>query len=159
MIAKALKLAAGNPRKVIYIPYDGGGKAMAGLLTGETQVLSTGLSEAIEMHRAGEIRILAVTAPERLVDTPDIPTLTEQGFDITFANWRGFFAPPGYAQSHYDDMALTIAGVIDTPEFEVVRARNGWAKLHIEGDAFYDYLVSQEAEIGMLMRELGFLRN
>ncbi|HAK51059.1 MAG TPA: tripartite tricarboxylate transporter substrate-binding protein [Gammaproteobacteria bacterium] len=159
VIAKALELAAGNPRKVIYIPYDGGGKAMAGLLTGETQVLSTGLSEAIEMHRAGEIRILAVTASERLVDTPDIPTLTEQGFDITFANWRGFFAAPGYAQSHYDNMALTIAGVIDTPEFEVVRARNGWAKLHIEGDAFYNYLVSQEADIGTLMRELGFLRN
>ena len=158
VIAKALTLAGGNPRKVIYIPYDGGGRAMAGLLTGETQGLSTGLSEAIEMHKAGEIRILAVSAPERLVDTPDIPTLAEQGIDMTFANWRGFFAAPGHSQSHYDNMAMTIKEAIDTPEFEIVRARNGWARLHIQGDAFFDYLVSQEAEIGALMRELGFLR-
>ncbi len=131
---------------------------MAGLLTGETQVLSTGLSEAIEMHKAGAIRILAVSAPERLVDTPDIPTLAEQGIDMTFANWRGFFAAPGHSQSHYDNMAITIKEVIDTPEFEIVRARNGWARLHIQGDAFFDYLVSQEVEIGALMRELGFLK-
>jgi len=43
--AYAFKAAGGDPKKVKYIPYDAGGKAMAGLLSGETSILSTGLSE------------------------------------------------------------------------------------------------------------------
>ncbi len=81
----------------------GGGRAIArlietapaGILNGESQVLSTGLSEAIDMARAGEVRILAVTAASRLKDAPDIPTLKELGYDLEFANWRGFFAAWG----------------------------------------------------------------
>ncbi len=158
VIAQAFKLAGGNPRDVVYIPYDGGGKAMAGLLTGETQLLSTGLSEALEMHRAGEIRILAISADERQDDSPTLPTLKEQGFNVSFANWRGFFAAPGHSEAQYELMRSTLRQVLGTPEFEAVRARNGWARLHIEGDAFYQFLEQQELEIGSLMRELGFLR-
>ncbi|MAI42265.1 MAG: tripartite tricarboxylate transporter substrate binding protein [Candidatus Azotimanducaceae bacterium] len=159
VIAKALSLAGGNPRSVRYIPYDGGGKAMAGLLTGETHVLSTGLSEAIEMHRSGEIRIVAISAPNRLKDRPDIPTLVELGFNMTFANWRGFFAAPGYSQKHYQEMAKVLEKMLNTHDFEIVRARNGWAKLHMENVEFYNYLMEQETQIGSLMRALGFLKN
>jgi putative tricarboxylic transport membrane protein len=158
IIARAFQLAGSDPRKVIYVAYDGGGKALAGILTGESQILSTGLSEAIDMARAGEVRILAVTAPNRLQDAPEIPTLKEMGYDLEFANWRGFFAAPGLAPSRYQEMMNTIAAVIKTESFERVRARNGWSKLHLEGQAFFGYLEDQEREIGGLMRELGFLR-
>lgn len=158
IIAKALQLAGGDPRKVVYVPYDGGGKAMAGILTGETQVLSTGLSEAIDMHRAGEARVIAISAPERLAEAPDIPTLTEQGVDLTFANWRGFFAAPGLKESRYRQMIATIEKVVDTPAFDEVRARNGWSLLHLSGAEFYRFLKEQEREIGALMREIGYLR-
>ena len=158
IIAKALQLAGGNPRKVVYIAYDGGGKAMAGILTGESQVLSTGLSEAIDMARAGEIRILAVTAPERLSDAPDLPVLSEMGYPLEFANWRGFFAAPGLPDSLYQDMMYTVSQIVATEAFEKVRARNGWSSLHMEGQEFYQYLEAQEQDIGNLMRELGFLK-
>lgn len=158
IIARAFQLAGGNPRKVIYVPYDGGGKALAGILTGESQILSTGLSEAIDMARAGEVRILAVTSANRLQDAPDIPTLKELGYNLEFANWRGFFAAPGLSASRYQQMMNTISSVILTDAFEQVRARNGWSNLHIEGESFYQYLENQEREIGELMRELGFLR-
>jgi putative tricarboxylic transport membrane protein len=159
IFAKAIELAGGDPFKVIYVPYDGGGKAMAGILTGETQILSTGLSEAIDMARAGEARIVAVTANERLADAPDVPTLAEQGIALEFANWRGFFAAKGLPEQRYKDMEETIATMLKTPDFETVRARNGWTVLHHEGDAFYQFLEHQEQEIGSLMRQLGFLKN
>lgn len=159
IIARAFQLAGGEPRKVVYVPYDGGGKALAGILTGESHILSTGLSEAINMARAGEVRILAVTAAHRLPEAPLIPTLRELGYELEFANWRGFFAAPGLPESQYQLMMNTISRVISTDEFEQVRARNGWSNLHLEGSAFYEYLENQEDEIGLLMRELGFLRN
>ncbi|MCG2635469.1 MAG: tripartite tricarboxylate transporter substrate binding protein, partial [Gammaproteobacteria bacterium] len=159
VFARALELAGGDPFKVIYVPYDGGGKAMAGILTGESQILSTGLSEAIDMARAGEVRILAVTAGSRLSARPDVPTLRELGIDLEFANWRGFFAAPGLDPARYVDMQETLARLLQTEAFETVRARNGWTVLHHEGEAFYRFLERQEQEIGELMRQLGFLRS
>ncbi len=158
VIAKALQLTGAEPRSVVYVPYDGGGKAMAGLLTGETAVLSTGLSEAIDMYQAGEVRILAVTAPSRLPELPAVPTLIEQAVDFSFANWRGFFAAPGLADQQYAKMAATLEAVVETTAFEEVRARNGWSRLVITNADFYDYLVQQEQEIGILMREIGYLK-
>jgi putative tricarboxylic transport membrane protein len=158
VIARALQLGGGNPRSVVYVPYDGGGKAMAGLLTGETTALSTGLSEAIDMHRAGEARILAVTAPQRLPEIPGVPTLMEQGIAFSFANWRGFFAAPGLSAASYNKMINTVASVTETEAFEEVRKRNGWTRLSLTDQAFYEFLEAQEAEIGTLMRELGYLR-
>lgn len=158
ILARAFELAGAEPRALTYVPYDGGGKAMVGLLTGETQLLSTGLSEAIDMARAGEIRIIAITAPERLPELPLTPTLTEQGLPLTFANWRGFFAAPGLSQNQYQKMRTTIRRVIETPEFETIRSRNGWSLLHHEGRDFYQFLEQQELEIKNLMTKLGFLR-
>ena len=158
VVAKAMQLAGGNPRSIVYVAYDGGGKAMAGLLTGECDALSTGLSEAIEMHRAGEVRILAITAPQRLTELPNVPTLIEAGLPITFANWRGFFAAPGLSDQRYERMINTVEAVVETSEFEEIRSRKGWSRLQLSDQAFYDYLERQEQEIGELMRQLGYLR-
>lgn len=158
VVAKALQLAGGNPRSIVYVAYDGGGKAMAGLLSGECDALSTGLSEAIEMHRAGEVRILAITAPQRLTELPEVPILKESGLALTFANWRGFFAAPGLDEKRYHQMINTVEAVVKTNEFEEIRSRNGWSRLQLSDQAFYDYLERQEQEIGALMRELGYLR-
>lgn len=158
IFAKAIELAGGVPRSVVYIPYDGGGKAMVGLLSGETQLLSTGLSEAIGMARANEVKIIAVTAPTRLDEAADIPTLTELGYPLVFANWRGFFAAKGFVDSHYQRMAETLRKLVDTPEFEQVRKRNGWSRLYLEDQEFYEFLLQQETDMGQLMRELEFLK-
>jgi putative tricarboxylic transport membrane protein len=67
LVAAMVMQAAGeDPTAVNYIPYDAGGEAMAGLLSGEIDALSTGFSEAIALADAGEVRILGVTAPERV---------------------------------------------------------------------------------------------
>ena len=50
-----------------------------------------------------------------------------------------------------------IAKMYDTPEWEEVRARNGWVNIHNSGDDFKTFLEAQEAEIGDLMKTLGFL--
>ena len=158
IFARAIEMAGGDPRQVAYIPYDGGGKAMAGILTGESQILSTGLSEAIAMARAGEVRVIAVTSLNRLADAPTMPTLAEQGYKLEFANWRGLFAAKGLPLSRYQEMQNTLSAVINTPAFEAIRQRNSWTVLHKQGDEFYQFLERQELEIGTLMRQLGFLR-
>jgi putative tricarboxylic transport membrane protein len=156
--AMAMQAAGGDPLQVRYVPYDAGGKAMAGLLSGDTQVLSTGFSEAIGLANQGEVRIIAVTSEKRLEQAPDVPTLKELGYDVSFANWRGFFGPPNLPKAKAVAFQQMLAKMYDTPEWEKIRASRGWQNLYKPGDEFYKFLENQEEVIGKIMRTLGFIK-
>lgn len=155
--AMVFQAAGADPVALKYVPYDGGGKTMAGLLSGEVQAVSTGFSEAVELAKAGEVRIIGVTSPERVDAYADAPTMVEQGNDTTFVNWRGFFAAPGLPADKLAAYQAAIAKMYDTAEWEEVRARNGWVNIHNPGDDFRTFLEQQEQTIGDLMKQLGFL--
>jgi putative tricarboxylic transport membrane protein len=155
--AMVMEAAGKDALGVKYIPYDAGGKAMAALLSGEIAALSTGLSEAIDLANAGEVKIIGVTSDERVPAAPDAMTMKEQGIDTSFVNWRGFFGAPGLPADKTSMYQDAIAKMYDTPEWEVVRARNGWVNIHNPGDDFKAFLEDQEKTIGDLMKKLGFL--
>jgi putative tricarboxylic transport membrane protein len=153
--ARSFQAAGGDPNTLAYINYDAGGDALTGLLSGETQMLSTGLGEVLEQAKAGQLRILAITAPERLELAPDIPTLKEQGFDWEFVNWRGFFGAPGLSDEQADAYAEVLGAMYETDPWEEVRARNGWVDIYKPRAEFVTFLEEQEAETKELLSELG----
>ena len=155
--AMVMQSAGEDPTAFNYIPYDAGGTAMAGLLSGEIQALSTGFSEAVALAGQGEVRILGVTSEERVGAFEDAPTFMEQGIDTTFVNWRGFFGAPGLPDEQLQAYQAAIEAMYETDAWEDVRARNGWVNIHNSGDEFRAFLEAQEQEIGDLMRTLGFL--
>jgi putative tricarboxylic transport membrane protein len=155
--AMVMEAAGKDALDVKYIPYDAGGKAMAALLSGEIAALSTGFSEAVDLANAGEVKIIGVTSDARVDAFGDAPTMMEQGIDITFVNWRGFFAAPGLPAEQLTAYQSAISAMYDTPEWEEVRARNGWVNIHNSGDDFRTFLEAQETVIGDLMKKLGFL--
>ncbi|WP_299650583.1 tripartite tricarboxylate transporter substrate binding protein [uncultured Tateyamaria sp.] len=155
--AMVMEAAGKDALGVKYIPYDAGGKAMAALLSGEIAALSTGFSEAVDLANAGEVKIIGVTAPERVDAAPDAMTMKEQGIDTEFVNWRGFFAAPGLPEAQLAAYQDALTKMYDTPEWEEVRARNGWVNIHNNGDDFNAFLEEQEKVIGDLMKKLGFL--
>lgn len=152
--AQIFQAAGGDPKAVRYVPYDAGGKALAGLLTGEVDVLSTGFGEVLEKHKSGQVKIIAVTSKDPV---EGIPSLQSMGVDAFFANWRGFFGAPNLDKAKVDAMQDVLKKMYDTPEWEAVRARNGWTNLYQPGDEFKTFLEKQEKIIGSLMREMGFL--
>lgn len=156
--AMVILAAGGDPLKLKYVPYDAGGKAMAGMLSGDTQLLSTGFGEALGLANQGEVRILAVTSDERLSQAPDVPTVKELGYDVTFANWRGFFGIPGLSKDKAEAYQAVLEKMYDTPEWEEIRKQRGWQNLYNAGDDFYAFLEGQEKAIGDIMRQLGFLQ-
>ncbi|SHG91869.1 putative tricarboxylic transport membrane protein [Cognatiyoonia sediminum] len=155
--AMVMEAAGKDALGVKYIPYDAGGNAMAALLSGEIAALSTGFSEAVDLANAGEVKIIGVTADERVDAYADAPTMKEQGIDTTFVNWRGFFGAPGLPDDKLAMYQDAIAKMYETPEWEEVRARNGWVNIHNPGDDFQSFLEEQEQVIGDLMKKLGFL--
>ena len=153
--ALAFQAAGANPNDVAYIPYDAGGKALAGLLSGETQIISTGLGEL--MGARDQVRIIGITAPDRVADAPDAPTLKEQGYDVQFVNWRGFFGPPGMSSKDKKAIAKMLGDVQKTPEWEAVRARNAWVNIYNPDKKFVKFLKTQTKEMTALMKKLGVI--
>jgi tripartite-type tricarboxylate transporter receptor subunit TctC len=81
--------------KLLHVPYTGAGPAVVGLLGGNIDAVATGPSTVIQHVKAGTVRVLASWGDRRLVSLPDVPTLSESGFDAVFFQWSGLFAPAG----------------------------------------------------------------
>jgi len=81
--------------KMLHIPYTGAGPAVVGLLGGNIDAVASGPSTVIQHVKAGTVRVLASWGDHRLASLPDVPTLSESGFNAVFFQWSGLFAPAG----------------------------------------------------------------
>jgi len=157
VLALALEAADLPVRAGRYVPYDGGGKAMLALLGGEVELLSSGLGESMAFVAAGEARALAVTSATRIPALPDVPTLTELGYPVVFANWRGLFGSPRMPPAIRQALVDRLGAMRTSTHWEDALERRGWTSLEIDADAFSAYLEAQEAQLAATMRNLGFL--
>ena len=83
----------------VQIAYKGGaGPAMIGLLGNEVQMMFVTFSSAVNFAKQGRVRMLAVISPERNPAYPEIPTMREQGLNMTVGSWQGLFVPKGTPQ-------------------------------------------------------------
>lgn len=81
--------------KMLHVPYTGAGPAVVGLLGGNIDAIASGPSTIIQHVKAGKVRVLASWGDHRLASLPDVPTLSESGFNAVFFQWSGLFAPAG----------------------------------------------------------------
>ena len=81
--------------KMLHVPYTGAGPAVVGLLGGNIDAIASGPSTVIQHVKAGKVRVLASWGDHRLASLPDVPTLSESGFNAVFFQWSGLFAPAG----------------------------------------------------------------
>ncbi len=147
--------AAGvTPAAANYIAYDGGGELLAAILGGEVAFGVSGVGEYLDQIEAGELRVLAVTGGERAPGI-DAPTLTEAGLDVDFTNWRGIVAPPGLSEAERDRLIALFTELHDSRPWQDALERNGWADAFMTGDAFGDFLESQNRRVDDTLRELG----
>jgi len=81
--------------KLLHVPFTGGGPAVAALLGGTVDAISTGPSTVIPNVKAGKLRVLASWGERRLAALPDVVTLSEAGYPAVFFQWSALFAPAG----------------------------------------------------------------
>lgn len=148
LVIQQIVLASGFDAETIsYVAYDAGGQAMTSLLSGETHALSTGVSEVVGAHNQGQVRILAITAPERLAELPNVPTFRELGVEALFANWRGFFGPPQMSPDERNRVASLIAELVQRPEWEVQRSRLALTNYVLTGEDFESFLAENRTQM------------
>lgn len=81
---------------IVHVNYKGGGQAVQDLLSGQIQMLMTGLTTADGHLKAGKLRAIAFTSGKRMPGLPDTPTFEEGGYPgLVVMSWYGILAPAG----------------------------------------------------------------
>ncbi|MFF8276446.1 Bug family tripartite tricarboxylate transporter substrate binding protein [Streptomyces lateritius] len=151
LMAQAAGIA---PSSVNYIPFDGGGELLASILGDKVAFGVSGVGEYLDQIRSGELRLLAVTGPER-VPGLDAPTLREAGLDTDFTNWRGIVAPPGLSDAERDKLVGLVRKLHGSPQWRESLKKNGWNDAFLPGEEFGAFLDEQDRRVGSVLKELG----
>lgn len=159
---KVLLLArAGNvdPRRVRYVPFDGGGEAMTALLGGFVHVFSGEASEVEGQVEAGRLRVLAVLAPRRVGGAlSTAPTAREEGYDVEWTTWRGFYAPASLPPGRYDAWVALLSAVAASPVWEDALRASRLQPFFLAGPDFEAFVRDQTADFAVVSRQIGLIR-
>lgn len=145
-------------RQMKYVAFAGGGEAMTALLSDSVQVFSGDFSEVRGFLESGDIRVIAVLAPERLSGFPDIPTAREQGYDVLGANWRGLYVPKGSSEASKKFWDEAIQKLVASEAFQgqlKAAAIEPFNNFGADADAFVEQNI---AEIETISREIGIIQ-
>ena len=109
---------AATQTRLTQVPYKGGGQAMTGVLTGETQVMFATIETVMAQIRAGKLRAVAMTTAERSPALPNVQTVAEQGLKGYEAQgWFALFAPAGTSGDIIGRIQGEVARAMKVPEF------------------------------------------
>ncbi len=159
VLIAAQKAGIEDVRQIKYVAFDGGGEAVTQLLAGSVQAFTGDASEAKGFVDSGDIKVLAVLAPERLEgDFGQFPTAKEQGIDAIGANWRGFYAPGNMSDDAYAYWVDAISKVYASDEWKQVMAQNGLAPLNLSGDEFESFVGESVSNITELSKQIGLIK-
>ena len=96
LTAEMLKIQAGV--EMTHVVYRGGAPALNDVLAGQIPMTFATVSQALSQYQGGLVRALGVAAAKRQSAIPDVPTFSEQGFDLQVSEWYVLLAPAGTPQ-------------------------------------------------------------
>jgi putative tricarboxylic transport membrane protein len=148
------KEAGVDPVQINYIPYSGGGEALAAILGGQVSVGVSGFSEFSSQIEAGALKVIGITAPERQ-DYLDAPSFIEQGFDVDVQNWRMIAGAPEITAEEKAALLDVIETMAGSDAWNAELKTKGWVNTFLAGDEFSAYLDEQIVETTAILQELG----
>ncbi|MBK1657949.1 tripartite tricarboxylate transporter substrate-binding protein [Paracraurococcus ruber] len=140
-----------------HVPYRGGAPVMTDVLAGVITAGMNVLSEPVPFHAAGQMRILAISAPRRVPRLPDVPTFAELGFPaLTRQEWFGVLLPAGAPATVVQPLHAALAAAARTPEVQEVLTRLEFAPEIMEPTAFAERIRSEREGWGPIVAASGF---
>ncbi len=144
-----------DPKTVSFVSYDGGGELLPALLGNKIAFGASGFGEFLDQVEAGDVRVLAVTSPERVDALKDVPTLKEKGIDLEFTNWRGVVAPPGLSEQDKQVWIDAFTKMHESAAWKAELTKRGWVDAFATGDEFGTFLKEQDTQVATLLQSLG----
>ena len=141
--------------KAQHIPYKGSGPALVDLLGGRYDYNFAGMQAAQPQVRAGKLRALAVTTPQRVAALPDIPAVAEAVPGYDFVGWYGVIAPPALPAGIVARLHEALLSVLAQPDVRERIVADGSEPVGNSPREFRDFMAADLAKWAKLVKESG----
>jgi putative tricarboxylic transport membrane protein len=141
-----------------YVVFNSGGEVNAAVLGGHVDVMVANPGEALELYKAGKVRILGVYAEKRLAGAPEVPTMKEQGIDAIYVQNRGLVAPadiPADARKVLED---ALHKYTQTDIFKKYCKDNMLSEAWMDSATFGNWLEKENTRYAAILKDMGLIK-
>jgi putative tricarboxylic transport membrane protein len=152
LVGLIAKQIGADPKKINYVPFKGGGEAIAAILGGHVTAGVSGIGEFIEHIKSGKMRALAQSGPTKV---EGIPSLKEQKVNVELGNWRGIFGAPGITKAQRDSLVKMVQTATQTPAWKGTLEKLGWTPWFLGGDAYARFIQEDQKRVAAIIESIG----
>jgi tripartite-type tricarboxylate transporter receptor subunit TctC len=152
-----ISLAMATGLKLNVVHYKDSGPAMIDLASGRIPMLITGTQPLVQMHRAGKVRLLAVSGAVRSPMRPDIPTLKESGIDVVIQNTTGLYAPAKTPPAVVEHLHAVLMPLLERPDTRDRLVALGMVPMSLDGSQLAASLAQDTARYATLVKASGYV--
>lgn len=144
--------------KLNYTPNSGGGEAVPLLIGGKVSAGISGVGEFAQHIESGALKALAVSSEEPVSQLSDVPTITEEGYDVVLTNWRGVIAPGGISDGEKDELVRVITELHESEAWTEQLETKGWTDAFLVGADFDEFLTGNIEEVTATLKNIGLVQ-
>jgi len=144
--------------KLNYVVFNGGGEVNAALLGGHIDLAVSNPGEALELYKAGKVKLLGVFAEKRLAGAPDVPTMKEGGVDAVYVQNRGLCAPADIPADARKALEEAFYKYTKTEGFKKYCKDNMLSEAWMDGAAFGKFLEEWNAKYAVILKDMGLIK-
>jgi tripartite-type tricarboxylate transporter receptor subunit TctC len=138
------------------LPYRGGALAMNDLVAGQIPIAVVALSDAIQHHRGGSVRIVGIPSKQRSPFLPDVPTLNESGLSIDGEAWYGLWAPAKTPPAVVERINTAVVATIRDAEVKQRLDRFGLVPTGTSAARLVEIMRENTAQWSGIVKESGY---
>ncbi|BBL26161.1 MULTISPECIES: Bug family tripartite tricarboxylate transporter substrate binding protein [Comamonas] len=140
--------------EMLHISYKGSAPAMTDLLGGQVPMMFSDMIAALPHIKSGKLRPIAVGSPQRVVFTPDVKTVAEQGFPgFDAVAWGGLMAPRGTPQPVMDQLTAALKKALDDKSVQEKLQQVGTTAAFAPGAAMHKRIASDLGKWGKVITD------
>jgi tripartite-type tricarboxylate transporter receptor subunit TctC len=140
--------------KMQHIPYKGASTAYSDVITGRIHLFPDGYAGSAPHLKSGKMRALAITGPARIAPLPDVPTLKELGYDVTFSYWIGLVVKTGTSKEIVQKLSEALKYATSSKDFVDRSAADGVDPSFMTPEQFTDYIAKEIDDVTKLIKQL-----
>jgi tripartite-type tricarboxylate transporter receptor subunit TctC len=137
------------------IPFRGGPQVVQEMVAGRVDFYVSPTLGVVPQYEAGQLRLLAVSSPERLPKVPQVPTLKEAGIDYVRFGWLGICAAEGTPQPIIDRLNREIVSIVATPDYAAMIENAGSIAMSSTPERLGQIIRQTLDDVAATIREFG----
>lgn len=149
--------SADIPAKLNYTPNAGGGEAVSLILGGKVAAGISGVGEFQQHIEAGKMRALAVSSEKPVEQLPDVPTITDAGYDVVLTNWRGVIAPGDISDADRAELERIVTEMHDSAAWKKELETKGWADAFLTGSELDSFVKQNISDVQGTLKNIGLI--